>query len=60
MPKVLTITAMVVAALLFLIFSIDLAVKFPFNRESITMDVGFIICALALGFAAWSTYRELT
>lgn len=60
MPKVLTITAMVVAALVFLIFVLDLALKFPFNRESVVMDVGFIACALAVGYVGWSAYRELT
>jgi hypothetical protein len=59
MPKVLTIIAMVVAALMFLIFAVDLAIKFPFNRESVVMDVGFIVGAGALGFAAWTAYREL-
>ena len=47
-----------VAGLLLLLFGLDLALGFPFDRESTAMDVGFILCAAALGYVSWSTLRE--
>jgi hypothetical protein len=58
MPKALTISGMVIAVLLLLIFGLDLAVKVPFGRASGAMDVAFLICAAALGYMSWSTFRE--
>ena len=60
MPKALTISAMVVSALVLIIFLLDLAIGIPFKKASLAMDIGFIICALTLGYLSWSTYRELT
>jgi uncharacterized membrane protein YwaF len=60
MPKVLTIIAMVIAGLVLLIFALDAAIGVPFKKASLLMDVGFIICALALGYLSWTTYREQT
>ena len=59
MPKALTISGMVVAVLILLIFALDLALGIPFKSASTMMDVGFIICALALAYLSWSTWREL-
>jgi hypothetical protein len=60
MPKGLSISGMVVAGCLLLLFGLDLAVKWPFGRDGImAMDVGFVICAAVLGYLSWSTYREL-
>jgi hypothetical protein len=58
MPKALTISGMVVAVLLFLIFTIDLSVGFPFRGASKWMDIGMIICSLALAYMSWSTLRD--
>jgi hypothetical protein len=58
MPKPLCIAGGIVAALLFLIFVLDLAVLIPFGRGDITMDIGMIICSLVLGYVSWATYRE--
>jgi hypothetical protein len=58
MPKALCIVGMVVAVLLVILFGLDLAVKIPFARISGMMDVGFILCSLALGYLSWSTFRE--
>lgn len=60
MPKALTIIAMVVAALVLLVFVLDLAISFPFARANKVMDVGFIVCALMLGYLSWMAYREQT
>jgi hypothetical protein len=59
MPRVLTVAGMVVAGLLVLMFGLDLAVRVPFGRASLAMDVAILICAAALGYMSWSTYREI-
>lgn len=59
MPKVLTIAGMVVAGLLVLMFGLDLAIGVPFGKASMAMDLAILICAGALGYMSWSTYREL-
>ncbi len=58
MPKVLCMTGMVIAILILVLFLLDLAVAFPFNRISVFMDVMFVVCALGLGFLSWATLRE--
>ena len=59
MPKALSIIGLTVSALVLLIFSLDMALGIPFQSASSTMDVGFIICSLVLGYLSWSTMREL-
>jgi hypothetical protein len=59
MAKGLTITAIVVAVLLLLLFGLDLAIAFPFKKQSLLIDVAFVICALGLAFLGWTTWREL-
>jgi len=58
MPKALCFFGIAVAVLLLLLFGLDLSLGIPFGQESVAMDVGFIICALALGYISWSTLRE--
>lgn len=56
--KLLTIVSLVVAGLVILIFLLDAAVKFPFGRPNIVLDVMFI---LGGGFVLWQgieTYLE--
>jgi hypothetical protein len=60
MPKVLTIIAMVIAGLVLLVFTLDVAIGIPFKKASLVMDIGFIVCAAALGYLSWTTYREQT
>ena len=50
--------AAALAALLLLVFGLDLALKFPFGRVSPTMDIGFLLCSLALGYVSWATLKE--
>lgn len=59
MPKALSIIVMVVAALLLLVFGLDLAIEFPFQRADIFIDIGMLIGALALAYMSWTTYREV-
>jgi hydrogenase/urease accessory protein HupE len=58
MPKALCILAMAVAGLLVLLFGLDLGLSVPFGRESIAMDVGFVIASVLLGYVGWATWRE--
>lgn len=58
MPKVLCLTGMVIAILIFALFLLDLALKIPFQRISLMMDIVFVTCAAALGYLSWSTLRE--
>jgi hypothetical protein len=58
MPKALTISGMVVAVLLFFVFGLDLALRIPFDKASVSMDIVFLLCAALLGYMSWSTYRE--
>ncbi|MGA2620894.1 MAG: hypothetical protein ABSF26_25000 [Thermoguttaceae bacterium] len=59
MPKALCLTGAVVAVLLLLVFGLDLAAGFPFGRENLFMDIGLTICSVILGYASWSTLRQL-
>jgi hypothetical protein len=59
MPKALSISGLAVASCLLLLFGLDLALGFPFGKASMPMDVGFVVCALILGYMSWSTFREL-
>lgn len=58
MPKALSISGLVVAGLILLIFGLDLAMEKPFGRPSMAMDVGFVLSAALLAYMSWSTYRE--
>jgi hypothetical protein len=60
MAKAFSVLGMVVAIVFLLVFALDLALKMPFGRASMFADIGFIICALALGYMSWTTYREQT
>ena len=65
MPKALCILGMVVAVLLAVFFLADLAIlRMAAGGLSpamqTIMDVAFILCAGALGYISWSTWREQT
>jgi hypothetical protein len=58
MPKALCLVGAVVAVLLLLVFGLDLGLAFPFHRSSLTMDIGILLGALALGYVSWTTLTE--
>lgn len=58
MSKALCLVGSVVAVLLLLVFGLDLALQFPFGRASLVMDIGMVVCGLALGFVSWTTLKE--
>ncbi len=58
MPKELTVVGLIVAALLFLLFGVDLALGMPFEGRSKVMDICFIVSALGLGYISWLAFRQ--
>lgn len=59
MSKALTIVGMVVAGLVGLVFLLDLAVSFPFDRASILMDLGALLASALLGYLSWDALRDV-
>ena len=59
MPKALTISAMVIAALLFLVFGLDLAAGIPFGQASAMMYIGVLLSSAMLAYMGFSVYREM-
>jgi hypothetical protein len=58
MPKALSLSGLIVAILLLLIFALDLFLGVPFSTASKWMDVGMLISALVLGYLSWITFQE--
>jgi len=58
MPKALCIAGMVVSILVAIVFLADLAVKIPFSRASLVMDIALVVCSLLLAVISWLTLRE--
>lgn len=51
--------AIVVAILLFALFSLDLATSIPFRRAAVGLDIVFVLSSLGLGYLGWTTLRDL-
>ena len=58
MPKILSVFGLAVSAVLLVLFSMDLAMGFPFDGQSPLMDIGFLICTAGLGYLSWNAFRE--
>ena len=63
MPKVLCISGLSIAAVLFVLFAWDLVSFFspawaPFKGASKMMDVTFILCSIGLAYISWVTWKE--
>jgi hypothetical protein len=58
MAKAMSIAGMVVAGLIAFVFGFDLILSVPFSRANPFMDIGFVLCAAALGYLSWSAFRE--
>ena len=59
MAKSLTITAVVIAVLMLVLFGLDLAIKIPFGGRSMLMDICFLICGVGVGLLGFSVWCEL-
>jgi hypothetical protein len=51
--KVIAMLGMIMAGLLAVVFTADLAAAVPFGRASVVADVGFVVSSLLLGYASW-------
>ena len=62
MAKALTMLGMLVAALILLVFALDMALGIPFGTASASpaMNIGMIICGALLLYLSWSAWREQT
>ena len=59
MPKALTVSGMVVAGLLALLFGLDLAIQIPFGRPAGWFaEILFLLGAVVLGYLSWAAFRE--
>ena len=64
MPKALCYIGLAVAAVLLVVFGLELATAFildeafPFRGISLQMDIGFVFSAGVLGYLSWATLRE--
>lgn len=54
MTKFLPMIGMVISGLVGILFIADLAVKFPFRRVSLPLDIGFLVAALIVAYMSWS------
>jgi hypothetical protein len=54
-----TLFGFAVAAVLIILFGLDVAVAVPFQRVSPLMDVTYLICGIILAGLSWSCYRDL-
>jgi hypothetical protein len=52
--KFLPMTGMIVSGLVGILFLADLAVKVPFRRVSVPLDVGFLVASLIVAYLSWS------
>lgn len=59
MAKALTILGMLVAVLILLLFTLDLAISIPFG-QIMAMDIGMILSGVMLLYLSWSAFREQT
>lgn len=56
--KVLPLAGMIIAGLIGIVFLADLAAGFPFQRVSIGLDVGFLVCSAIAGYLSWSLLEK--
>lgn len=64
MPRMLCLGGLVVAGLVFLLFTVDLVMSLAsmgalFRYPSLLMDIVFLICSGTLGYLSWNSLREL-
>ncbi|NLS91471.1 MAG: hypothetical protein GXX96_04715 [Planctomycetaceae bacterium] len=55
----LTVFGFSVAAVLILLFGLDLTMGVPLERISLPMDVSYLLCGIILAGLSWSCWRDL-
>jgi hypothetical protein len=58
MGKAMTIGGMVVAAIVFLMFLLDIFLGIPFGTGMNAMHIGALVASAILGYVSFSTFRE--
>jgi hypothetical protein len=58
MAKAMSISGLIVAGLIALLFTADLAVGIPFGGVGKLTDVGFMISSLILAYLSWNAFRD--
>lgn len=58
MAKAMSISGMIVAGLIALVFIADLAIGVPFGGVGKLTDVGFVLSSLILGYLSWNAFRD--
>ena len=59
MSKALCFSGIATAAVLLILFTLDLVFGVPFKKADILMDIIFLISSGGLGFISWLTLRDL-
>ena len=59
MARGLPIAAIAIAVLMLVLFGLDLAIGVPFGKQSMLIDICFVVCGVGLGLLGFSTWREL-
>ena len=59
MEKWLCLAAMIAAGILLLLFGLDLAIKWPFDRAGITTDILFVLASGLILWQGYETWREV-
>ena len=59
MEKWLCLGAMIAAGIILLLYGLDLAVKWPFDRAGKTQDIVFVIAAALVLWQGYETWREV-
>ncbi|MGE3637845.1 MAG: hypothetical protein AB7G28_04750 [Pirellulales bacterium] len=54
----MSISGMIVAGLIALIFTADLALKIPFGGVGKLTDAGFLVSGLILAYLSWNAFRD--
>jgi hypothetical protein len=52
-------SGMGVSGLVFLLFLLDLTIKFPFERISIAVDILVLLSSIILAYLSWNAFRDL-
>ena len=62
MKTLFAVGFLAVAAIVLVVFALDLIVGWPFDKSrpgGMMMDLGFIVASLMLAYMSWSAFREL-
>jgi hypothetical protein len=59
MSKALCFSGIATAAILLMLFTMDLILGVPFKKADTLMDIVFMVSSGGLGFVSWLTLREL-